>query len=70
MFDNYVLNEVGQAEVKKFKVLLSSTARELLEMMPEGREKSLFKTKIEESIFYGTRAIASKDANYNEIFEY
>ena len=54
-------------EVKEFKTHMAAVVRVALTMMPEGREKAIFKTKLEEAMFFGTKAIASKDGNYLEI---
>lgn len=67
MFDFHRLNEKGIQEVKEFKTGLSKAVKEALEFIPEGREKSIFKTKLEEAVFFGTKGIASKDGNYIEV---
>lgn len=70
MFDYHLLNEQGKYEVVKYKTILSTAVNQVLEMMPECREKSIFKTKLEEAVFFGTRAIAQKEVNYSEKKEY
>lgn len=70
MFDTHKLNEKGFAEVKAFKSGLSLIINETLNLMPEGREKAVFKTKVEEAVFFGTKAIASKPGNFTEIVTY
>lgn len=70
MFDTHKLNETGLEQVKTFKTELSTSITKALEMLPEGREKAVFKTKIEEAVFFGTKAIASKEGNFTEIVKY
>jgi hypothetical protein len=50
--------------------VLTKAVTAALELMPEGREKAVFKTKIEEAVFFGTKAIASKIGNWTEIVRY
>jgi len=64
MFDFHKLNEQGIKEVTTFKTELSNALTPLLGLMPEGREKAVFKTKIEEAVFFGTKAIAGKEGNF------
>lgn len=66
MFEYHLLNEQGKQQVIVYKTIMGEAVKKVLEMMPEGREKSIFKTKLEEAAFFGTKAIASKDGNYLE----
>jgi hypothetical protein len=70
MFDTHILNENGIKEVKTYKEQMNRWAHSVLSLLPEGREKSIFKTKMEEAAFFGTRAIASKEGNYSEVHKY
>lgn len=70
MFDTHKLNEKGFAEVVAFKTLMSRAAYDALVYLPDGREKSLFLTKLEEAMFFGTKAIASNPENHTEITKY
>ena len=70
MLETHKLNENGFNEVAQFKGKLSTAINEALNLLPEGREKSIFKTKIEEAAFFGTKAIASKPGNFSEIVTY
>lgn len=66
MFEYHILSDQGKEQVIKYKTIMGDAVKTVLEMMPEGREKSIFKTKLEEAAFFGTKAIASKDGNYLE----
>lgn len=70
MFETHKLNEKGFEEVKTLKSEMAKAVDIALSLMPEGRDKSVFKTKIEEAMFFGTKAIASKEGNFTEIVEY
>ena len=70
MFDTHKLNEKGFEEVKTLKLLMSKACETALALMPEGREKAVFKTKIEEAMFFATKAVAGKDGNFSEIVKY
>lgn len=67
MFDFHILNEQGKNEVKKFKSTISAAITEIDSLLPQGREKSIFITKLEEAMFFGTRSIASKPENHTEV---
>lgn len=70
MFDTHLLNEKGLTEVKIFKETISRAYREIDFLLGDNREASLFKTKLEEAMFFGTKAIASKPTNFTEIVKY
>lgn len=70
MFETHKLNEQGFAEVKQAKETLAKAVTTVLDLMPEGREKAVFKTKVEEAVFFGTKAIAGKVGNWTEIVRY
>ena len=70
MFATHKLNDTGFEEMKVFKSTLAKAVNDVLAMMPEGREKSLFATKIEEAVYYGATAIAKKPTNFLEKTDY
>lgn len=70
MFDTHKLNEAGFAEMQKYKKTMADATREVISLMKDGREKSLFITNMETAIFYGAKAIAQKPENHTEIIEY
>jgi len=70
MFDTHKLNEQGFKEVSELKSSMALAVEKALDLMPEGREKSVFKTHIETAMFFGTKAVASKEGNFIEVIKY
>lgn len=70
MFDTHKLNEKGFAEVKALKSLMSEAVQRALTYLPDGYEKSVFITKLDEAMFFVTKAIASKTENHTEVTKY
>lgn len=70
MFDTHKLNEQGFAQVKIFKEAMAEVIKTVSVGIPDCREKSIFMTKMEEGMFFGTKAIAGKEGNYSEIVKY
>lgn len=70
MFDTHKLNEKGFEEVKMLKSEMAKAVDKVMSLLPEGREKAVFKTHIETAMFFGTKAIADKEGNFTEIIKY
>ena len=70
MFETHKLNQQGIDSVKQFKESMSATMTLILPTIPDGREKAIFQTKIEEAVFFATKAIASKEGNFTEIISF
>ncbi len=70
MFDTHKLNETGFDQMKIYKQSMAEAVKKVSELMPDGRDKSIFITKMEEGVFFGAKAIASKIGNHNEIVKY
>ena len=63
MFDSYMLNEKGIKELDKFKENFAIAVINAMELIPEGRYKSIFFTKIEEAVTFAEKAIVCNPEN-------
>lgn len=70
MFGTHKLNDQGLSEIELFKAEMSIAISKAMKLMPDGREKAIFLTKIEEAVFFGTRAIAGKNGNNTDYVEF
>lgn len=70
MFETYLLNDCGLREIQIFKDKMAEATKDALEFMPDERSKSLFITKVEEAVFHGSKAIASKKENYKRVIDF
>ena len=70
MFDTHKLNEQGFVEVTQLKRTMAAAVDDVLPLMPEGRDKAVFKTKMEEAMFFATKSIATKEGNFTDIVTY
>ena len=69
MFKSHRLNNTGFEEVENFKTQMRkavSVLEKLCTGHPNEREVAIFKTKMEEAAFYGTKAIAMKPNNQEQ----
>ena len=67
MFETHKLNPQGSTEITRLKGTMNYACSLVMPLIPDGRDKSIFITKMEEAMFFATRAIASKEGNYSEI---
>lgn len=70
MFDSHKLNENGFSEMRQYKHAMASAVGHVLNLMADGRDKSIFITKLEEAVFFSAKAISSKEGNFTEITSY
>ena len=70
MFDTHMLNERGKVAMAVYKKTLADAVKAVVTIMPDGREKSIFITKMEEGVFFGAKAIASHPENHDSKTEY
>jgi hypothetical protein len=70
MFDTHKLNDTGFEKMKTYKQTMADAVKTVTATMPEGRDKSIFITKVEEGIFFGAKAIASQPENHTEVTTY
>lgn len=71
MFETHKLNETGHEAVKEFKTAMALAVRTIDALLPEqGCDVDKFNAKIEEAVFFGTKAIASRPENHTEVVTY
>ena len=69
-FTTHKLNNAGFEEVAQYKTEVVKVKKFIEKNIPEGRERSLALTKLEECSFWGTKAIASKPNNHEQETKY
>jgi len=69
-FETHKLNEKGFEAVKNLKTEIVKLLNYVVEELPDGRERSLAITKLEEFSFFATKAVAGKEENHTEIIKY
>jgi len=65
MFETYTLNKRGKEKVKLYKETMAAAVKASAALMEDCREKSIFLTKAEEALFFGTKAIAKSPENHS-----
>lgn len=70
MFDTHMLNDAGKAAMTAYKSKIATAVKEIAATMPDGRDKAIFLTKMEEGVFFGAKAIASAPGNFETKTEY
>lgn len=70
MFETHKLNDQGFERVKELKQAVSDTVIEQFSKIKDCREKSIAITKLEESMFFATKALASDPENHIEVIQY
>ena len=70
IFCTHKLNDLGFAKVKMFKKIMSSAVSNVVQDLPETRNKAIFLSKIEEAMFFGTKAIAEEAHCHTEKISY
>lgn len=69
VFD-YNLTGEGIEAVKDYKYAFSQAQQNILGHLKPSRETAIVKTKLEEALMFGTRAIAMQEENHNSINTY
>jgi hypothetical protein len=65
-----MINENGIKEIDEFKGKLGKCIADILCLVPDGREKSLFVTHLETGVFFAVKAISGKTENKKETISY
>ena len=66
LFESRKLNTAGVSAAHKVEELFSDLLHTLQDVLPEGREFSIVKTKLEEASFYAKKALSKQD-KYTEV---
>lgn len=70
MFDTHMLNDKGKTAMQSYKKAIAEAVKNAAGAMPEGRDKAIFLTKMEEGVFFGAKAIAGTPGNFDSKTEY
>lgn len=63
LFETYILNERGIEKAEGISLAYNELLDRVSKIIPEGREFSLVRTKLEESCFWAKRAMATQTQN-------
>ena len=66
MMETHALTKEGKQELDTLLATMREASKNTLSLMPDGREKSLFETKIKEALYFGVRAVCLKEGNKAE----
>jgi hypothetical protein len=67
MFQSRTLTLEGQKEIKSLQHEIKPVVDKMLLMLPEGREKALFKHNLELALYFGMKSLAMKPGNSEEV---
>lgn len=62
-FQVHILNDEGIAKAQKLGEVFSDALNEIEKLVPQGRERSIVVTKLQEASFFAKRGIAVDPAN-------
>lgn len=66
MVDRVKLTKEGVDAVENFKTLVDALGRHGFSVMAQGRDASLFFTKLEEALYFGCKAISRKSGHFEK----
>jgi hypothetical protein len=62
-FQVHLLNDQGKAKAQRIALGFDDLLMELKEIVPEGRELALVKTKLEEACFFAKKGMAQENSD-------
>jgi len=62
-FAVHMLNDKGKAKAETIRDTFETALNKLLELVPQGRELALVKTKLEEACFFAKKGMATQIEN-------
>lgn len=65
-----MLNDLGKKRMADYKQVMANAVKIVITAMPDGREKAIFLTKMEEGVFFGAKAIAALPENHDSKTEF
>lgn len=63
LFKVHVLNDEGMKKAQKLQILFNRFLEDVQEVVPESRELSVVKTKLQEASFFAKRGMAMQKEN-------
>ena len=65
-FKTHLLNEKGLKEIKEIAGIYNELLNVICALVPESRELTIAKTKLEEACFFSKKAVAGKEDNHKQ----